>query len=85
MHSCNYQKHKILSLNWLADCCSGNTKLTATDQKNELRYYLGSNIWLISVRPELYGGNNSLFAYLNSTKKLSVTKEFGDIKIYKFE
>lgn len=83
-NSCNFEKHRVLSLSWVASCCNATTELTATDGKNELRDYLDRDIWLINVRPETYDFNNSLFTYFNSSKRIILFKEFGDIKIYEF-
>jgi len=82
--ACNFEKHRIVSLEWLAPCCSDSTKVTATDGRNELRYYLNESFWLISDKPELYDGNSSLFSYFSSQKGIAASKSFGDVKIYKF-
>ena len=87
VNSCNFNRHKILSMNWMAKCCNDTTLLTATYGKNTLGSYLDNNIWLISVRPELNDGNTSLFDYFNSRKKLMSTEDIGGtsvIKIYRF-
>jgi len=86
-NSCNFNRHKILSMNWMAKCCNDTTLLTATYGKNTLGSYLDNNIWLISIRPELNDGNTSLFDYFNSRKKLMSTEDIGGttvIKIYRF-
>ena len=85
--SCNFEKHKILSFDWSSKCCTDNTKVTATDGRDLIRYYLNKKIWLISVRPELYGSfeKNSLLEYFNVRKNMTLEKDIGDIKIYKFE
>jgi mannosyltransferase len=83
--SCDYNKHRIVSLDWKAQCCNATTKLTALDGINQLGYYRDKKIWIVSVRPELYDENNSLFDYFKSYKKITAYKEFGDIKLYRME
>jgi len=83
IHSCNYENHNLLALTWDADCCHDVTPLTATDDKNVLSSYLNETVWLISVREQIH--NVSLFDYFNDTMILETSREFGDIKIYKFE
>jgi hypothetical protein len=82
--SCTY-KSNVLSLNWMADCCNDTTKLAAQNEKDELKDYISRTIWLVSVRPNLYTENNSLFNYFSNTKNLTKTEEIGEIKIYRFE
>lgn len=83
IHSCNYNQHNLLALKWDAICCNDSTPLTATDDKNTLRYYTNETVWLISVREKLYAV--PLLDYFNDNMNLIMSKEFGEIKIYKFE
>jgi len=83
IYSCNYNHHNILSLKWYALYCNDSTPLTATDDKNTLRDYTNETVWLISVREKLYAV--PLFDYFNDTMNLIKYKEFGEIKIYKFQ
>ncbi|MCX6706963.1 MAG: hypothetical protein NT001_02375 [Candidatus Woesearchaeota archaeon] len=87
IYSCNFNKDRILSLDWNAECCSDTSKLTATDGKDGFKDYLNDIIWLISAKPELYSHdmNNSLFGYFDNRKNITASKEIGQIKIYKFE
>jgi uncharacterized membrane protein len=83
IYSCNYNNYHLLSLRWDAFCCNDSTILTATDDQNLLKDYLNNTLWLISVRERLYAA--PLYDYFNENMNLTVSKEFGDIKIYKFE
>jgi 4-amino-4-deoxy-L-arabinose transferase-like glycosyltransferase len=87
IYSCNFNKHRILSLDWKAECCIDASKVTATDEKNELKNYLKDSIWLISAKPELYTHdvNSSLFSYFDNRKNMTVSKNIDEIWIYKFE
>jgi len=84
-YSCNFHENNVLSLNWLADCCNDSTKLTSTNDENQLRYYIDDNIWLLNIRPEMYYGNNNLFEYLDSMKNITFAEEFSGIEVYRFE
>jgi len=83
IYSCNYEDHNIVSLKWYANCCSSDTRLTATDEKNLLGNYINNTVWQISVKEELY--NAPLNNYFFENMDLVENKEFGDVKIYKFE
>lgn len=84
-YSCNFDKHNVLSLNWLADCCEDNTKLTSINEFNKLRNYLNGTVWLLNIRPEMYYGNNNLYEYFNSRKNLTFVEGFSGIEVYRFE
>jgi len=85
IYSCNFDQSRILSLNWKVDCCNDSTKLTATNDKNQMKYYINKTIWLISVRPELYDVGNRLYEYFYKRKNLVFSREFKGIEIFRFE
>lgn len=86
IHSCNFNKHGILSLNHRAECCNDSTILTSTNERNELKDYVEGTIWLIDSQSDFYDVNKGLFNYFKDRKEITFNRTFEDwIEIYKFE
>ncbi len=83
LNTCNFRSNNVLSVKWLEQCCNDSTDVTSTD-KTKLGYYTKHDIWLVSVRPDVYK-ENLLFDYFSSKKDLQLQKSFGNgIKLYHF-
>jgi uncharacterized membrane protein (UPF0136 family) len=81
-YACNNNKHRILSLDSLAECCNA---ATLTYGQIGLWDYIIRDVWLVSLKPGLYKGNYSLFDYFNNSKRLVYSKTVGDIKLDYFK
>ncbi len=85
LNSCLFEKHNVLSLNYLAVCCNATTKLTATNSKDKLDDYTNGTLWVVIPSAEKYPSGDKLVDYIVREKKVEEQVIFTkDIIVYKF-
>jgi mannosyltransferase len=85
LNSCLFEKHNVLSLNYLAVCCNATTKVTATNSRDRLDDYTNGTLWVVMPSAEKYPNSDKLIAYIAREKKVEEQVTFTkDIIVYKF-
>lgn len=83
---CLLDRKKVMSVNYMSDCCNDETETTLRELPNRLGDYINGTVWLIEPDYRLYPVDDNFFKYLSSGKKLTLEARFaGDIIIYRFE